>query len=77
MTKAKKDGMTFEEAFRKLESIVESMEHGESTLDRVLEDYQEGMAMVQLCTQKLNEAETRLKRLIQGEDGEFRLEPME
>ena len=77
MTKVKKDSMTFEEAFRKLESIVDSMEHGESTLDRVLEDYQEGMRMVQLCTQKLNEAETRLKCLIQGEDGQFRLEPME
>lgn len=77
MPRSKKDGMTFEEAFQKLESIVASMESGESTLDQVLEEYQEGMRMVQFCTKKLDEAETRLKRLIQGEDGQFRLEPME
>lgn len=74
MAKSKKEELSFEEAFRKLEAIVENLERGESTLDESMEAFEEGMKLVKLCSKKLNEAETRLEQLVKGEDGSFQLE---
>jgi len=73
MAKSKKEELSFEEAFRKLEAIVENLERGESTLDESMEAFEEGMKLVKLCSKKLNEAETRLEQLVKGEDGSFQL----
>lgn len=72
-----KDKLSFEEAFEKLESIVASLEKGESTLEESITSFEEGMKLVQVCTKTLNEAETRLKKLVKDENGEFRLEEMD
>ena len=72
-----KDKLSFEEAFEKLESIVASLEKGESTLEESIISFEEGMKLVQVCTKTLNEAETRLKKLVKDENGEFRLEEMD
>lgn len=69
--------MTFEEAYRRLESIVENLEKGESTLEEALKAFEEGMKLAQFCTEKLSQAEARLKKLIKTENGTFRLEPLE
>ena len=73
MAKSKKEELSFEDAFRKLEAIVENLERGESTLDESMEAFEEGMKLVKLCSKKLNEAETRLEQLVKGEDGSFQL----
>ena len=70
----KKQEMGFEEAFRELEAIVGKLEGGESTLDEAIQAFEKGMALVEICTRKLNDAETRLKKLTKDEDGAFRLE---
>jgi len=72
-----KDKLSFEEAFEKLESIVASLEKGESTLEESIISFEEGMKLVQICTKTLNEAETRLKKLVKDENGEFHLEEMD
>lgn len=77
MTKTKKDEIPFEKAFKRLEEIVESLENGESSLDEAMKAFEEGMSLVKVCNEKLNTAEAQLKRLIKGDDGEFRLELME
>jgi len=77
MTKTEKEKLSFEEAFRKLEAIVENLERGESTLDESMEAFEEGMKLVQFCSKKLNEAEIRLQKLTKSEDGDFQLESAE
>ncbi len=69
--------MTFEEAYRRLESIVESLEKGESSLEEALNAFEEGMKLAQFCAEKLSQAEARLKKLIKTENGTFHLEPLE
>ena len=77
MTKSKNEEMPFEEAFRKLEVIVETLEKGESTLEEAMKAFEEGMELAKTCSIKLNEAEARLQQLVKGENGGFQLELME
>ena len=77
MPASKKEEIRFEEAFQKLEAIVVALERGESTLDEAMKAFEEGMKLVETCLQKLNAAEVRLQRLVNGKNGEFRTEPME
>lgn len=74
---AQSEKMRFEEAFEKLESTVETLEKGELMLDDALKAFEEGMKLIKVCSERLNDAETRLQKLIETEDGEFRLEAME
>ena len=74
MPENKKKEIRFEEAFRKLEAIVEILEKGESTLDEAMKAFEEGMKLVEICSNRLNEAEVRLQKLVKGEDGDFQLE---
>ena len=76
-TSKKKENIGFEEAFQKLERIVESLEKGESTLDAAMKSFEEGMAMAKLCAEKLNMAESRLQELIKNENGSFQLDFMD
>jgi exodeoxyribonuclease VII small subunit len=76
MPETKKKEISFEEAFRKLEAIVEILEKGESTLDEATKAFEKGMKLVEICSKRLNEAETRLQKLVRGEDGDFQLEFM-
>lgn len=77
MVKTKIDKYNFEESFRKLESLVEILEKGESTLDEAIQMFEEGMELAKICTDKLNQAEVRLKKLVKIENGDFSLEPIE
>ena len=72
-----KEKRSFEEDFEKLESIVANLEKGESTLEESIKSFEEGMKLVHMCTKALNEAETRLKKLVKDDNGEFRLEEMD
>ena len=67
--------ISFEDAFEKLEAIVEKLERGESMLDDSIKSLEEGMELVRICTERLNQAETRLQKLIKKEDGTFDLKP--
>jgi exodeoxyribonuclease VII small subunit len=52
---------TFEEAVERLESLVEAMESGELALEEMLDRYEEGTRLVQLCSEKLAAAEKRIE----------------
>jgi exodeoxyribonuclease VII small subunit len=66
--------MTFEQAFERMEAIVEKLESGDATLEESLEAYEEGMALAKLCAGRLQDAELRLQKLVKGEDGSPQLE---
>ena len=63
------DNISFEQAMKRLEEIVSSMEKGNATLDETLTMFEEGTALVSLCNKKLNEAELKVSQLTKGPDG--------
>jgi len=77
MNQSLKKERSFEEGYKQLESIVEALEKGELTLEESLKKFEEGMELVKMCSLKLNNAEARLKELVETEDGEFKLKNFE
>ena len=69
-----KKSLNFEEAFKELEAIAEKLEKGDMPLDESMKAFEKGMELAQYCSQKLNEAETKLKKLVKKEGEGFQLE---
>ena len=67
----------FEDALKKLESVVEAMESDELPLEALLAKYEEGMRLVKICHEKLAEAELKIQQLEKSAAGEMRLKPLE
>ena len=61
--------MTFETAMTRLEQIVLQLESGKATLDESLTLYEEGIALVKLCSGRLDEAEQKIKIIRTSADG--------
>ena len=62
--------LKFEEALKRLETIVEEMEAGDVSLDDLLKKYEEGTRLSQFCQAKLGEAQQRIELLAKGKGGE-------
>ena len=67
--------MTFEEAMEALEDITQRLEEGNISLDKSLEQFEQGMKLIQFCEQKLEEVEKRIRVLVE-EDGKWRVRPL-
>ncbi len=67
----------FEQALKKLETIVERLENGELSLDEALKQYEEGIRMADVCTKRLTEAEKRVEVLMKLDSGKFKTVPLE
>jgi exodeoxyribonuclease VII small subunit len=65
-----------EEALEKLESIVETMESGDMPLETLLTQFEEGTRLLQLCQNRLEEAEIKICQLEKNAAGEAVLKPM-
>ena len=65
---------SFEEALQKLEEIVSRLENGDIPLEESINIFKEGVELTKFCKEKLNEAETQLKKLVKDENGNFQLE---
>jgi len=63
----------FEEAIKRLEGIVESMEGQDLPLETLLARYEEGARLAQLCQAKLSEAELKVQQLEKNAKGELSL----
>lgn len=66
----------FEEALKKLESVVEAMEADDLPLETLLAKYEEGTKLVNLCQEKLAEAELKIQQLEKNAAGEMKLKPL-
>lgn len=62
--------ISFEEAMKQLEEIVEKLETGEVPLEKAIQYYQEGMKLSKLCSEKLGNVETQMQQIM-NEHGEF------
>ncbi len=60
----------FEEAIKQLGSIVSQIEQGQIPLQRSLEQYEKGMALIKHCREILGKAEERIEKISQQEEPE-------
>ena len=65
----------FEEALKKLESIVEQMESGELPLETMTARFEEGVRLVKTCQKRLEEAEMKISKLEKDAGGQPALKP--
>ena len=82
MSKPAKSGgnnseVPFEEALKKLETIVESMEAEDLPLETLLARFEEGTKLAKVCQTKLSEAEVKIQQLEKNAAGELSLKPVE
>ncbi len=68
--------LPFEEALKKLQSIVEAMEAEDLPLETLIQRYEEGVKLVQVCQAKLAEAEVKIQQLEKDAAGEMKLKPL-
>lgn len=66
---------SFEEALKKLETIVEKLEQGDLALEDSLKLFEEGVALSAACKQELDTAEGKVQMLIKQRDGSLKAEP--
>jgi len=66
---------TFEEALARLEHIVEALERGDAPLHEALALFEEGVGVARLCSRRLDEAETKIRMLLEAEDGTLVVRP--
>jgi exodeoxyribonuclease VII small subunit len=59
--------LTFEEALKALEEIVAKIESGQVPLEKSIEMYAEGIALVKQCRAILDSAESKIQLLAKGE----------
>ena len=59
---------TFENAFNELETIIEELESGSPTLDKMMKLFEDGMQLMKACQEHLSEAEGTITTLIKTQD---------
>ena len=70
-------GLTFEEAFERLEQAVEAMDGGELSLDEAMAHFEEGMKLARYCERLLDDADLRVQQLLADSVGNLTLAPFE
>ncbi len=69
--------ITFEDAMKRLEEIVETLGEGNLSLEDSLTMFQEGMELCKVCNKKLDEAEYKVEKLMEKEGGTLSVEGFE
>ena len=85
MSKAVKDAtpatedcvnLPFEEALKRLEGIVDSMENDDLPLETLLSKYEEGTRLTQTCQGHLAAAEVKIQQLERKANGQLTVKPI-
>ena len=66
---ATKKAIDFESSMGRLEEIVRKLESGSEGLDSALKLYEEGIGLVRTCSDTLDQAELKIKKLQMNQDG--------
>ena len=64
------DKMSFEDAMKELEKLVDSLDKGDVSLDEAITAYDRGSQLKEYCEKKLNEAKMKIET-IQSSDKEY------
>lgn len=65
MTKSAVKFTSYEKAVERLEEITALLESGETGLENSIALYTEGLQLAKLCNEKLNEAESSIKQILE------------
>jgi len=66
---------SFEASLKRLEEVLDSLEHGDLPLEEAMRAFEEGVKLVRSCHQKLDEVERRVELLLKDEAGRFFTRP--
>lgn len=58
---------TFEKSITRLEEVVRLLERGDAPLDSALALFEEGTALIKVCSKMLDEAEQKVTLLVKGD----------
>ena len=70
MSEKKKDVVRFEDQLAQLESIVARLEDESVGLEEALGLFENGMDLAKKCRERLEEVETRVSQLLEGDEPE-------
>jgi len=65
--------LTYEVAITKLEEIVKQLEQGDATLEESINLFTEGISLIKICNQHLDQAEGKIKVLLDDKLEDFNL----
>ena len=63
MSNTKLDKLTFEEAMKELEKLVDSLDKGDVSLDEAIAAYDRGSQLKDYCQKKLHEAKMKVETI--------------
>ena len=66
--------MSFEEAIKELEDIVDDLEKGEVSLEEAVSAYERGSKLKNICQKRLNDARMKVEKIKQDENGQISIE---
>lgn len=71
--KTPKKDIPFEQAMERLEDIVNELEEGNLSLDKSLDNFEEGMKLAKTCENQLNNATGRVEKIMKDFAGKEKL----
>ena len=66
---------SFEAGLKRLEEVLDSLEHGDLSLEEAMGAFEEGVQLVRVCHRKLDEVEKRVELLLKDDAGRFFTRP--
>ena len=69
--------LSFEDALKELEGIVQQLERGQVKLDEAIAAYERGALLKRHCEQKLAEAKMKVEKIVFAADGTVSSQPAE
>lgn len=69
--------MSFEDALRELEGIVEKLERGDAPLEESISVYQRGAALKAHCEGKLKAAQLKVEKIVLDSNGDAATAPFD
>lgn len=58
------ENITFEQAIKRLEEIIDSLENNQVSLEKSVELFQEGIQLTKLCNDKLDGIENKVAKIL-------------
>ena len=75
MAKGKKEEPSFEAELKRLEEVLDALEHSDLPLEEAMRAFEEGVQLVRVCHKKLDEVEKRVELLLKDDTGRFFTRP--
>ena len=70
------ENLSFEEALKELETIVEKLEGGDVELEESIKIYERGAALKAHCLGKLKNAQLKVEQIVLNQDGDVSTTPV-